>query len=159
MATGPEKVSFHSNSKKKGNAKECSNCCRTHSFHMLVRLCSKSFKLGFNSTWTEHFQMYKLEFEDVEEQEIKLPTSIGSWRKQRNSRRTSRSRSNSLNWTWNNLLVQNCKKNKTRLYCHPAYLTSMQCTSGKMPGWMSHKLESRFPGEISITSDTQVISL
>ena len=31
------------------------------------------------------------------------------------------------------------------IYCHPAYLTSMQSTSCKMPGWMKHKLESRFP--------------
>ena len=44
------------------------------------------------------------------------------------------------------------------LYCHPAYLTYMQNTSFKMPGWMKHKLESRFPGEISITSDTQMTS-
>ena len=35
---------------KKGNAKECSNYCIIASFHMLARLCSKSFKLGFNST-------------------------------------------------------------------------------------------------------------
>ena len=41
-------------------------------------------------------------------------------------------------------------------YCHPAYLTSMQSTSCKMPGWMKHKLESRLPGEISITSDMQM---
>ena len=38
------------------------------------------------------------------------------------------------------------------VYCHPAYLTYMQSTSCDMPGWMNHKLESRFPGEISITS-------
>ena len=37
--------------------------------------------------------------------------------------------------------------------CHPAYLTSMQSTTCKMPDWMKHKLESRFLGEISITSD------
>ena len=42
------------------------------------------------------------------------------------------------------------------VYCHPAYLTYMQNTSCKMPGWMNHKLESRLPGEISITSDTQM---
>ena len=35
------------------------------------------------------------------------------------------------------------------VYCHPAYLTSMQNT----PGWMKHKLQSRLPEEISITSD------
>ena len=44
------------------------------------------------------------------------------------------------------------------VYCHPAYLTSMQNTSSEMPGWMKHKLESRLPGETSITSDTQMTS-
>ena len=34
------------------------------------------------------------------------------------------------------------------VYCHSAYLTYMQSTSRKMPGWMNHNLESRFPGEI-----------
>ena len=29
------------------------------------------------------------------------------------------------------------------VYCHPAYLTSMQITSYEMLGWMKHKLESR----------------
>ena len=43
------------------------------------------------------------------------------------------------------------------VYCHPAYLTYMQSTSWEMPGWMTHKLESRLPGEISITSDMQMI--
>ena len=42
------------------------------------------------------------------------------------------------------------------IYYHPAYLTSMQSTSCKMPGWMKHKLESRLLGEISITSDMQM---
>ena len=42
------------------------------------------------------------------------------------------------------------------VYCHPAYLTYMQSTSLEVPGWMKHKLESRLPGEISITSDTQM---
>ena len=48
------------------------------------------------------------------------------------------------------------KEHVKTVYCHPAYLTSMQSTSCKMPGWMKHKLESRLPGEISITSDTQM---
>ena len=42
------------------------------------------------------------------------------------------------------------------VYGHLAYLTSMQSTSCEMSGWMTHKLESRLPREISITSDTQV---
>ena len=41
------------------------------------------------------------------------------------------------------------------VYCHLAYLTSMQSTSFKMPGWMKHNLKSRWPGEVSITSDMQ----
>ena len=36
-------------------------------------------------------------------------------------------------------------------YCHHAYLTYMQSTSCEMPGWMKHKMESRLPGEISVT--------
>ena len=41
-------------------------------------------------------------------------------------------------------------------YCHPAYLTYMQSTSWEMLDWLKHKLESRLPGEISITSDMQM---
>ena len=42
------------------------------------------------------------------------------------------------------------------LYCHPAYLTSMQSTQFEMSDWMKHELESKLPGEISITSDMQM---
>ena len=42
------------------------------------------------------------------------------------------------------------------IYCHPTCLTYMQSTSYEMPGWMKHKLESRLPGEISVTSDMQM---
>ena len=45
------------------------------------------------------------------------------------------------------------------IYCHPAYLTYMQSTSCKIPGWMNHKPESRLLGEISITLDVQMIPL
>ena len=40
---------------------------------------------------------------------------------------------------------------------YPAYFTYMQSTSYEMLNWMKHKLESRLPGEISITSDMQII--
>ena len=43
------------------------------------------------------------------------------------------------------------------VYCHPAYLTSMQSASCEMLGWMKHKLESRLLGEISITWDMQMM--
>ena len=42
------------------------------------------------------------------------------------------------------------------VYCYLAYLTYMQYTFCKMPGWMKHKLESRLPGEISVTADMQM---
>ena len=45
------------------------------------------------------------------------------------------------------------------VYCHPAYLIYMQSTSCGMLGWVKHKLESRLPGEISITSDMQITPL
>ena len=43
------------------------------------------------------------------------------------------------------------------VYCHPAYLTYMQSTSWKMLGWMKYKLEPRLLGEVSRSSDMQMI--
>ena len=43
------------------------------------------------------------------------------------------------------------------VYCHPAYLTYLQSTSGEMPGWMKHRLESGFLREISITQDMEMM--
>ena len=43
------------------------------------------------------------------------------------------------------------------IYCHPAYLIYIQSTSCEMPGLMKHKLESRLPREILLTSDMQMI--
>ena len=51
------------------------------------------------------------------------------------------------------------KEYVTAVYCHPAYLTFMQSTSCEMLGWMKHKLESKFMGEISIASDTHMTTL
>ena len=48
------------------------------------------------------------------------------------------------------------KKYIKAIYCHPDYLTYMHSTFCKMLGWMKHKLESRFLGEISISSDMQM---
>ena len=44
------------------------------------------------------------------------------------------------------------------IFCHPAYLTSMQSTSCERLGCMIHKLESRLLGGISTASDTQMTS-
>ena len=62
-------------------------------------------------------------------------------------------RSDKEKWTGTKLGKEYVKA----VYCHPAYLTYMQSTLCEMPGWMKHKLESRLPGEISITSDMQMI--
>ena len=51
------------------------------------------------------------------------------------------------------------KEYSKTVYCHCAYLTSMQSISCEMLGWMKNKLESRLPGEISITSNTQMTPL
>ena len=42
------------------------------------------------------------------------------------------------------------------IYCQPADLTYIQSTSCEMLGWMKHRLESRLPGEISVSSDMQM---
>ena len=52
--------------------------------------------------------------------------------------------------------LQKGKEYVKAVYCHPAYLTAMQSISGEMLGWRKNKLESRLPGEISITSDMQM---
>ena len=143
-----------------------------------------------------NFQMFKLVLEKAEEPEIKLPTSVGSSKKEESFRKTSTSALLTMpkpRTVWN---TTNCEKFLKRweyqstwpafweicmqvkkqhlepdmeqtgsksekeyiktVYCHPAYLTYMQSTSCKMPGWMKHKLESRLLGEISITSDMQM---
>ena len=51
------------------------------------------------------------------------------------------------------------KKYIKAIYCQPAYLTYIQSISCEMPDRMKHKLESRLPAGISITSDMQMIPL
>ena len=82
-----------------------------------------------------------------------------------------KSGSNSYNWTWNYLFQKLAKERCTSVskigkrkvyikvvYCHPAYLISIQNTSGKMSGWLTHKLDSRLTGEISTASDIHMTS-
>ena len=95
---------------KKSVAKECSTTIQLCSFHMLASLCSKSFKLGFSSMWTNNFQRYKLQLEKAEESEIKLPTFVGSWRKQANSRKTSTSASSTTLKPLTVWITTNCGK-------------------------------------------------
>ena len=69
---------------QKGNAKECSNYCRTAIIsHAMLKILQARLHHYVNS------QMFKLVLEKAEELETKLPTSTGSWKKQESSRKTS----------------------------------------------------------------------
>ena len=83
------KGQFSSQSQRKAMPKNVQTTAQLHSSHTLAKQCSTSSKLGFNSTRTENFQMFKLDLEKAEEPEIELPTSAGSLKKQENSRKTS----------------------------------------------------------------------
>ena len=135
--------------------------------------------------------MFKLDLEKAEEPEIKLPTSVGSSKKQEFSRKTptfalltmpkplcgSQQTGNffkrweyQTTWPASWEICMQVRKQQLEVdmeqhtgsklgkeyfkavYHHCAYLTCMQSRSCKMLGWMKHKLESRLPGEISITS-------
>ena len=86
-----EKVSFHPNPKERQCQKNVPITAQLHSSHMLAKYCSKFSKWGFNSTWTEKFQMFKLDWEKAEGPEIKLLTSVESLKKQESSRKASTS--------------------------------------------------------------------
>ena len=78
-----------SQSQRKAVPKNAPTTVQLHSFHTLARLCSKSYKVGFSSMWTENSQKYKLDFKGAEELETKLLTFAGLWRKPESSRKTS----------------------------------------------------------------------
>ena len=82
------KIQFSFQSQKKTMPKNVQTTARLHLSHMLTKKCSKLCKLDFNSIWTVNFQMFKLNLEKVEEPEIKLPTSVRSYKNKEISRKT-----------------------------------------------------------------------
>ena len=77
VATGLEKVRFHSNPKES----QCQRMLKLQQIALMShasKVMLKILKPGFNSTWTVNFQMFKLHLEKAEEPEIKFPTSVGS---------------------------------------------------------------------------------
>ena len=80
---------FSFQSQRKAMPKNAQTTAQLYSSHTLVKLCSRFSKPGLNSMWTMNFQMFELDLEKAEEPEIKLPTSIGSLKKQESSRKTS----------------------------------------------------------------------
>ena len=85
VATGLEKFGFHS------NANECSNYHASAFISLASQVMLKILQARLQHMWTVNFQMLKLDLEKAEEQEIKLPTSTGSLKKQENTRKTSTS--------------------------------------------------------------------
>ena len=84
--TGKGQLLFQS--QRKIMPKNVQTTTQLHLSHMLAKWCSKFSKLGFDSMWTENFQMFKLDLEKAEEPEIKLLTFVGSPKKPENSRKT-----------------------------------------------------------------------
>ena len=78
---------------KKGNVIKWSNYQNIALISYASKVMLKFSKLGFNSTWTEDFLMFKLDLENVEEPKIKLPISSESQNKQESSRKASTSAS------------------------------------------------------------------
>ena len=74
---------------RKAMPKNAETTAQLHSSHTLVKKCSTFSKPAFSNTWTVNFLMFKLVLEKEEEPEIKLPTSAGSLKMQKSSRKTS----------------------------------------------------------------------
>ena len=91
VATGLGKCQFSLQSQGKAMPKNTQTNAQSHSSHILATSCPKFSRPGFNSMWTENFQMFKLDLGKAEEQEIKLPTYAESLKKQESSRKTSTS--------------------------------------------------------------------
>ena len=120
--------------------------------------------------WTMNFQMFKLDSEKAEESEIKLPKPLTVWITT-NCGKFFKRQEYQTPWPASWDICMQVRKQQLELdmehqtgsklgkkyvkaiYCYPAFLTYMQSTSWEMLGWMKHKLKSRLPGEISITSD------
>ena len=74
---------------RKVSGTECSNYQTISLISQVNKVMHKIFKTRFQ----QYFQMYKLDLEKTEEPETKLPTFIGTYRKQGNSRKASTSAS------------------------------------------------------------------
>ena len=62
---------------KKSNIKECSNYCTIALISHSSKVMLKIIELGFRSTQTENFQMYKMDLEKAEARKTKLLTFVG----------------------------------------------------------------------------------
>ena len=116
-----------------------------HSSHMLVKSCSKFSKPGFSNTCTVNFQIFKLVLEKAEEPEFKLPTSVGSQKKQENFRKTSTfaSLTTAFDCVHHNKLENSSRDGNTRPYyllpekpaCRSRSSSQNWTQNGLVPNW------------------------
>ena len=102
---------------KKGNAKECSKYHTIALISHTSKVMLKFSKWSFNSVWTENFQMFMLDLKMTEEPEIKLPTSVGSSKRQESSRKTSTSALLTMPKPLTLWITTNCQKFLKRWEC------------------------------------------
>ena len=77
--TGKGQFSFQS--QRRAIPKNVPTTAHLLSSYRLVKKWSKFSKLGFNSTWTMNFQIFKLDLDKAEEPDVKLPISFGLLKK------------------------------------------------------------------------------
>ena len=78
---------------KKSIAKECSNYCTIALFPHSSKIMLRNLQARLQQFVNQEFQVFKLDLEKAEESEIILSISVGSDKKQENSRKTSTSTS------------------------------------------------------------------
>ena len=196
MATGLEKVSFHSNPKE-GQCQKCSNYCMialiSHASKVILKILQaklqqyvnhelQDVQTGFrndrggrdqivNIHWiTEKarnlqkngyfcFIDYSKAFDYADHnklwkilQEMGIPNHLNCLliNLYAGHKATVKTQHGTTDWFHIGKRVHQC-------YILSPYLISTQSTSCEISGWVKHNLESRLSGEISITSDTQMI--
>ena len=192
MATGLEKISFHSHAKERQCQKMFSvshNCTHFTYFKVRLKILQARLQLymnwklpdvhtGFRKGWRTWDQIVNIRriiekvrefqkniyfcfiddakaFDCVHNNELlkdqtTLPASCLLWNLNAGQEAIARIGHETMDG------FQIGKGVVKAVYGHPAYLTYMQSTSYEMLGWMKHNMESRLPGEISITSDIQM---
>ena len=189
-----EKGQFSFQSQRRTVPKNVPTTIQLHSFHILTRSCSKSSKLGFNSMWTENFQIpagfrkggrtrdqianihwiiekarefqkniyfidYAKTFDCVDHnklwkilKEMGIPDHLTCLLRNLyvGQEATVRTEHETTDW------LKIAKRVHQGCIMSPCLFKLYADTLGEMPSWISHKLESRLPGEISITSDMQM---
>ena len=123
------KSQFSFQSQRRAMPKNVKATAQLHLFSMLVRLCSKFFKLGFSSTWTENFQMYKLRKGRGTRGQI----SNLHWimEKAREFQKKSTSASLTMLWPWTMWITTNCGKLKRWKYQTTLPVSWVTCTQVK----------------------------